>query len=203
MISFLAQSLDNESPNSITQDGKIILPSEEEKRERILSDIYDIVSEKTKIKSLSGVTMYGKASRFVFEVIPLDKDIAGRLSPIVILGDFPKEQSSDIWVNDVCNQLVKFASEVLGRTISDSILYTVKEWLLEEFKKKQERREELLALVLMTLLPLIVGGLLQARLSPPFPPISPLPPIRVALIYSATNLGALSLILYLKSRKRV
>jgi len=203
MICFLAQSLDNESPNSITQNGKIILPSEEEKREGIISAIYDIVSEKTRIRSFGGLTMYCKASKFVFEVIPVDRDVADRLSPIVMLGDFPKERSSDVWVNDVCNQLVKFASEVLGRTISDSILYTVKEWLLEEFKKKQERREELLGLVLMTLLPLIVGGLLQARLSLLFPPISPLPPIRVALIYSATNFGAVSLILYLKSRKRV
>ncbi|CAD5966199.1 hypothetical protein PCC7805_03517 [Planktothrix agardhii] len=205
MISFLAQSLDNESPNSITLDGKIILPSEEEKREEILSGIYDIASEKTKIKSVSGVTMYCKASRFVFEVIPLDKDIADRLSPIIILGDFPKEQFSDVWVNDVCDQLVKFASEVLGRTISDSILDIVKEWLSSEmfgFKKKQERREELITLILMTLLPLLVGWFLQAKLSP-LPPISQLPPIRVALIYSATNCGALSLIVYLKSRKKV
>jgi hypothetical protein len=196
MIAFWAQSLDNESPNSITLDGKALSPSEEKTRQEIISDIYNIASEKTKIKSLSDVTMYSKASKFVFEVIPLEKDVAERLSPIIVLGDFPdKTETLDVWVNNVCDQLSKFTSEVVGRTLSDTTLATFKEWLTSETlgsKKKQQQSQEAITLLILTLLPLIVGWVLQMKLSQ-------LPLIKISLVVSGVNYAVF---LYLKNRSK-
>jgi hypothetical protein len=196
MIAFWAQSLDNESPNSMTLDGKALSPSEEEARQKIISDIYGIVSEKTKIKSLSDVTMYRKASKFVFEVIPLEKDVAERLSPIIVLGDFPdKNETLDVWVNNVCDQLLQFTSEVMGRTLSGTTLTTFRNWLTSETlgsKKKQEQTQEAVTLSMLILLPLIVGWFLQMKLSQ-------LPLIKIALVISGVSSA---IFLYSKTRAR-
>lgn len=166
MIAFWAQSLDNESSNLIGVNGSLLSSAEEQMRQQVVSNIYQVVSEKTKVTSTTNVAFYRKESKFVIEAVPLERDVANRLSPIVIIGDFPVVNNfSDSWIDRVCTQIEIFVSESMNRTLSKSTLDSIKSWLTDEAllqkKKRWMLQGKIITLIISALLAILLGWLIQ------------------------------------------
>jgi len=136
-LSFWAQSLDNLSPDVIFRDGEEL--SDDESRQKLVSEIYEI--PKINIEVLptdSIVTIRYSYPKFVIEAIPTEKDQVNRLAPVVIYGELPDEWSDERWVEDVCNEIKNFVSSSLKRTLDDSALVAIRNWLNKTLEKKKK-----------------------------------------------------------------
>lgn len=158
---FWAQSLDNQAPDLIFKDGEEL--SDDESRQNLVSEIYAIPRSNSKVLSAdSTVTIRYSDPRFVIEAIPTEKDQANRLAPIVIYGSLPsvsKETDDGALkesVSEVCNEIKSFVSNTLKRTLDDSALLAIHDWLYETLKKKTENSQlNLFSLIKSFLDPLV------------------------------------------------
>ncbi len=163
-LSFRAQSLDNTSDDKIVKDGKVLDASEEMERQKVVSRIYRVVSNKTEVLSEPNITIYRRESDFVVEAVPDKRDSIDRGAPIVIYGKLPQEWSED-WGSHVRSQIKDFAKNI-NRTLDDKALDAIEAGLEDAYKKKQ--RTESLKNLLMHLgiavtMPLLLGWILQQQ----------------------------------------
>jgi hypothetical protein len=203
MIAFLSQSLDNESPNVIAKDRRVLDISEQELRQKLVYEINSIVSEKTKVKDTNNVVFYRRKSKFVIEIIPVQRDVINRLSPVVAFGEFPENNEfSTPWVDDVCNQIEWFISEGVNRTLGSQTLPTIRNWLTEEIdavkKNSLSRIPELMYLPIPVIMPPMLGLVLQSF----FPHLAL---VKTGLIISVVILvvGSLAILLLENQRTRI
>ncbi len=147
-LSFWAQSLDNQAPDVIFKDGEEL--SDDESRQKLVSEIYEFPKSEV-VPDVSAVTIRYSYPKFVIEAIPTEKDQANRLAPIVIYGILP-DDPSEFWVEDVCNEIENFISKNLKRTLDNSALVAIQDWLSEALKKKRENSQlNLFSLIKSTL----------------------------------------------------
>jgi hypothetical protein len=190
-IEFWAQSLDNISSNSIASGHQMLDPEKDEKqRQDIVSNVYSIVSEKTKVKfnpEETDIVVYCKGSEFVIEAIPIQRDVVDRLSPIIIYGKFPRinanVEDGEKWADKIYNEIEWFVNEI-NRELSEQTSKSIKRWLNAELiKKKQKKTVEngILTLAILVIIPLIMGKILQYF----YPELRP---FQVSLIMSVSNL---------------
>lgn len=135
-LSFWAQSLDNQAPDVIIKDGEEL--SDDESRQKLVSEIYEIPKSSIEVvPANSVVTIRYSHPKFVIEAIPTEKDRANRLAPIVIYGVIP-DDFSEPWVKDVCDEIESSVSTKLKRTLDNSALMVIHDWLSKTLKKKAE-----------------------------------------------------------------
>jgi hypothetical protein len=147
-LSFWAQSLDNQSPDIIFKDGEEL--SDDNLRQELVSEIYKIPKNNIEILSTdSAVTARHSYPKFVIEAIPTEKDQVNRLAPIVIYGVLP-DNLSEIWIKEVCTGIEDFVSNRLKRTLDDSALVAIHDWLSETLEKKKKASLQYNSLDLIT-----------------------------------------------------
>jgi hypothetical protein len=135
-LSFWAQSLDNQSPDIIFKDGEEL--SDDKLRQKLVSEIYEIPKNNIEVLSAnSAVTVRYSYPKFVIEAIPTEKDQVNRLAPIVIYGILP-DNLSEIWIKEVCTGIEDFVSNRLKRTLDNSALVAIHDWLSETLEKKKK-----------------------------------------------------------------
>jgi hypothetical protein len=137
-LSFWAQSLDNQSPDIIFKDGEEL--SDDKLRQKLVSEIYEIPKNNIEVLSAdSAVTVRYSYPKFVIEAIPTEKDQVNRLAPIVIYGILP-DNLSEIWIKEVCTGIEDFVSSRLKRTLDNSALVAIHDWLSEILEKKKKAK---------------------------------------------------------------
>jgi hypothetical protein len=138
-LSFWAQSLDNQAPDVIFKDGEKL--SDDGARQKLVSEIYEIPKGSIEVVPANAtITIRYSYPKFVIEAIPFEKDQANRLAPIIIYGVFP-EKFSQLWVKDVCSEIETFVSSTLKRTLDNSSLTAINDWLYETLKKKTRKSQ--------------------------------------------------------------
>lgn len=156
-LSFWAQSLDNQAPDIIFRDGEELL--DDDARQKLVSEIYEIPKSNIKRFSTdSDFTVRCRYPKFVIEAIPTEKDQIDRLAPIVIYGVLPNDWS-EIWVQDVCNEIEDFVSSRLKRTLDRSTITAIQDWLNETLKKKKVELERRSTNLIQRFLIQLVGWL--------------------------------------------
>jgi hypothetical protein len=162
---FWAQSLDNQSPDTIIEDGNELF--DDTQRQQVVLDIYQVPGKKREFfEKDSKVSIRFSDPKFVIEAIPAEKDQADRLAPIVIYGELPKKDASQWWIDDVCKEIDHVVADKLNRTISRDSISSIRKMLttvLEEKKKRSEIKIIItsLAIIFLVALALIVYWLVR------------------------------------------
>ncbi len=198
---FWVQPLDNKSPDLIFKGREKI--DNQSTAQKIVSEIYALSGKR---KELSPeVTVRYDDYNFVIEVIPTEKDEENRLAPIVIYGEFTKEENFSEWVETSCDSIREVVGDNLKRTLEENTLLKVNEWfneVLEAKKNKLDNQKRIISITFGSLVPVLVGWLLQAN------GILTLNPIEVTTLIGLNNLWVMLLILSLiksfrsKTRRR-
>ena len=195
---FWAQSLDNQAPDLIFKDREEL--TDDFIRRQIVAEIYEVPGEKIKLTSgnseSSEVTIRFTDPKFVIEAVPLEKDEANRLAPVVIYGELPEELSSD-WVEGSCTKIREVLAHKLNRNLNADTVTTIKEWFtsaLEEKKKKAEVQEQLIDFGTVFVIPLIVVSVLQYK-------GIQLDPLQIGVLMTANNYLVRTLPKLLNGRK--
>ena len=161
---FWAQSLDNKAPDLIFRDNEQLTDNSE--RQQIVSKIYEVSGKKLEFSSPnSEVTIRFSDPKFVIETLPIEKDQANRLAPIVIYGELPEEFSSN-WIERSCSEIREVVAHKLNRTLNEDALTKIQEWftrVLEEKKKKVEIQTHGIVCISTSLALLLVGWILQTQ----------------------------------------
>lgn len=162
-LSFWVQSLDNQSPDIIISNREKLY--DEKLRQQLVSEIYEVPAKnRENLLSEPSVTVRYNNSEFVIEAIPIEKDQANRLAPIVIYGKWPEKLSSD-WIEAVCTEIENVVSEQIQRTLNRSTLEAIRNWLTNtlEVKKKKILPKEMISLIIGLLTPLLVFLLIHSQ----------------------------------------
>ncbi len=173
-----AQSIDNTSPN-IIYEGKNSIPFEQQdKRQKIVSKINNIVSS-VKVKKWSNssdVIIYytHEYKDFVIESTPKQRDSYNRLSPILTYGSFPGEEKDEkAWI-DYVDQGIEHFLQNIERTLSDTTKEMIEKGLKEIRKEAREKKyntdygvdflENAIILSIVIAIPLAIGGILHKQI---------------------------------------
>ena len=92
----MAQALDNASPNHFEVEGREVLVQEIDHRQRIVSQVSEVTKEGIKILDTSGISMTVDKQYFVIEVTTVQRDIAGRLAPVLCYGSYDKRDLTQL-----------------------------------------------------------------------------------------------------------
>ena len=136
---FWAQSLDNQSPDLIFKDREKI--DNQSTAQKIVSEIYALSGKRKELSS--EVKVRFNHSNFVIEAIPTEKDEKDRLAPIVIYGEFPKENFSE-WIEASCDSIREVVGDNLKRTLKENTLLKINEWFDEVLKARKTEINKLL-----------------------------------------------------------
>lgn len=150
-----AQSLDNDTADFVSYNGKMLNASEKVKRAAVVSQISDIVGNSTKSFALNGGRIFCILPKraFVLEILPNEKDVLGRGAPICYYG-IMESMSSNSCAKQIEKAIVDFASRI-GRTINDEHLQNIPELLskIEEqdrdYDALQKRKQEVINIALL------------------------------------------------------
>lgn len=137
-LSFWAQSLDNQSPDIIFQNGQEL--SDDELRRKLVSEIYEVPRNNVEVSPTdSSIAIRYSHTKFVIEAIPEEKDQANRLAPVIIYGELPDEWDNwnGQWAKEVCHEIKKFVSIELRRTLDSGVLRDIEDGLDKIAKKKR------------------------------------------------------------------
>ncbi|MFB2878341.1 hypothetical protein [Floridanema aerugineum] len=161
---FWAQSLDNKAPDLIFKDNEQLTDNSE--RQQIVSKIYEVSGKKLEFSSPnSEVTIRFSDPKFVIETLPIEKDQANRLAPIVIYGELPEEFSPD-WIERSCSEIREVVAHKLNRTLNRDAVTKIQEWfksVLEAKKKKVDIQTQGIVWMGATVAIFLVGWILQAQ----------------------------------------
>lgn len=133
-LSFWAQSLDNQSPDILVKYGEEL--SNDKLRQELVSEINEVTTKKEISPSDSSVTIRYSDPKFVIEAIPTEKDQVNRIAPIVIYGELRDDFSLE-WIEEACDEIKKVVSDKIKRTLHNSTLEAIRNWLTETLEKKR------------------------------------------------------------------
>lgn len=125
-----AQPLDNVADEIIHLNGKA-LTSKLNQPKRVESVNFANSIRKRTIIDTKNLLITTNSDAFMLEVTPREKDIAGRLAPVVFAGQIPKYLPSDYigtrqdLILDELNRFLK----TINRTIADTEMNAIKGWL--------------------------------------------------------------------------
>lgn len=144
------QSLDNKAPDIIIENGDEIDPSNQRKRQEIVSSINSIASDKTKQKEFSDreVTIYysypsNSCPKIVIKAITSELDNENRLTPIVNYIEF----SDDSFINDknlgdnILTNIEEIMNSKINRTFALKTKNKISDGLTELTKKIAEKKK--------------------------------------------------------------
>jgi len=116
-FSFIAQSLDNSSPDTASTRGHLLDMTDERSPGVVkLFDRTTLISSRGRQKTdpATGSRAFVYGNEVLFEIASLDQDIAGRRSPIMCVGELPMSQEReqiDTWIRSLLEELQEFAAE--------------------------------------------------------------------------------------------
>ena len=154
-LMFLAQSLDNESPDPIELGGKMLQPDDTIRRQQAISLVAAVAQSGTQIFAKKGVRLMELDCRLLLEVPSEQTDNSGRTAPMVYC--FEQATVDDHSWQSIAADLSDFAQRI-GRTIHPDYLEVQKE-AFAALKKKRRMRKlyQFLALSLIILLLVVVS----------------------------------------------
>lgn len=130
---FWAQAIDNTLPDHIECGGELLAPAEVERRQQAVSNVSGVIKAGNKIFDENGVRLTVDKGRFVLEVFSVERDIAGRLAPIVCFSSYDSTDI-DTYSATVISCLEDFAKRI-ERNIPAAHQLLVKN-SFKELKKK-------------------------------------------------------------------
>ena len=145
-LSFLAQSLDNLSPDPIEVDGHEA--KDQEERQRLVQHISQVSISGTRVFSEDFISAFRRGDEFILEIPSDRKDSAGRIAPIICYGHVSKEPDQS-WPDDVVDAIRAFASSI-GRGVSDQA--AARRGIEAVLKKNRLERQRLASFVFLTIL---------------------------------------------------
>ena len=159
VLSFSAQSLDNQSLDPVEVNGHFLAKEKLIARQKFAKKISKVSLNGTEVFSEGSHTAFLLDDKFFLLETPSDQlDDGGRIAPILCYG---LVQPTESWADDVVNAIVGFA-ERIGRTISDDkqeVAHRGVEAILEK-EKKNRRRRKMVRRAVGVLIVLVVLGII-------------------------------------------
>lgn len=158
MIQFWAQSLDNKSPDSFAADRPTNLVGEHDQHNR--RAIVERVSRASRgelVGQLDGVVAHLAGSTFVIKAPCVEQDVAGRLAPLVGVGEVPKGDSAR-FASNAAKEFREFAATVGRHLLPDTVraIESLATAVLEK-KKTRTRTSLVIAGIVVALLALLLA----------------------------------------------
>ena len=152
-LAYWAQHADNVSPDHYQWEGEG-LPEGEPRRNDVQSAVFSVTKEGRELSRDGGNRVVLNDDRFVIQSAGADRDVAGRITPLVVVGKIPAHADED-WKDSVVKGAEDFLDRLddLDRDTSDARMGAIGRALdaLVE-KKKAQRRRRVASLVLLLLL---------------------------------------------------
>lgn len=83
-----AQALDNTSSDHFDMRGKVLDPSDTERRQEAVSLVSSVIKKGERIFEEGGVLMTADSKHYIVEVLSAQRDSVGRTAPIVCYGEY-------------------------------------------------------------------------------------------------------------------
>lgn len=132
-LSFLAQSLDNRSPDPAALNGCQLGPDDEEKHQELVRKISQVSISGRRVFSEGFISAHRRYGTFILKIPSVQRDSSGRIAPIICYGRVPKKPAES-WPEDVTDEMKKFAASI-GRKISDQDISSGREAVEAVLKK--------------------------------------------------------------------
>ncbi|MFB2895408.1 hypothetical protein ACE1CI_21095 [Aerosakkonemataceae cyanobacterium BLCC-F50] len=169
-LSFLAQSHDNISPDTLINNGEKLTSQAE--RQQLTSEIFKLISEKTKQLDKPSITIYYTSPKFVIKIIPSknNKDELNRLAPVYIYGNLSEAASTldpRIRAKEICKEVaILIKKDNIDRELDEDTMKEIEKWLAQTMEKKIRTTAQIRisVLIIIIVIPTIVGGILQSQL---------------------------------------
>ena len=157
MIWFWAQSLDNKSPDMFATDRPTnLVPKEDEHtRSRIVTRISN-ASRGVLIGPVAGVVAHLAGSEFVIKAPCEERDVAGRLAPVVAVGSIPTGPSEG-FADDTTREFREFAATI-NRRLLPATLRAIENLAQDLLKKKRRTRRLLVSVGCVVVLAILLLG---------------------------------------------
>ena len=140
-----AQSLDNVSPDDFVVGGVSMGPDMEDVRRHAKAKFAQVTRVGTAAEIGEGVRIIWGAEHYVVAVAPPERDVAGRVAPMIAYGTWEAE-AGEAFGRDVGEQLARFADSI-GRTVSQRQIAAI----ATAFESKKKRRQRGRVIVLVAL----------------------------------------------------
>ncbi|MBR8834385.1 MAG: hypothetical protein DSM106950_10210 [Stigonema ocellatum SAG 48.90 = DSM 106950] len=140
-LSFIAQSLDNKNDDLIFYNGEKVSNGSEQVR-KVFDSIALIMDGNKPFFQDTKLKLYLKfKEQIVIQIIPLDRDIAHRLSPIIIHGYLPADESANIneWSFAIKKEVEDIIINKAERKIEPEILEQVQKQLVQLYQDNQKK----------------------------------------------------------------
>lgn len=140
---FKAQALDNSSPDPVELRGEQLAPDDSAKRQEAASLVSSVIKSGSRIYEKDGVLLTEDGRRFVVEVPSVERDVVGRIAPIICCGNY------DSTVDDAFSATVVVDLNDFSKRIGRNILPKHIQLAQESFTvlKKKSGTRKLLRLV--------------------------------------------------------
>lgn len=146
MIWFWAQSLDNKSPDVFAADRptNLVAADDEHTRTAIVTRVSK-ASRGALIGPVAGVIAHLAGSEFMIKAPCEERDVAGRLAPLVAVGSIPAG-SSESFAGDIAGKFREFAATT-NRRLLPATLSAIESLVRAVLEKKKRRTRRLLVSV--------------------------------------------------------
>ena len=160
VLSFSAQSLDNQSLDPVEVNSRLLAEEEMTERRNLAQKISEVALNGSELFSEGSHSAFLYGDEFLLQTPSDQLDNAGRIAPLLCYGHVPAEPSES-WSDDVVNAMVGFA-ERIGRTISDDSQKVARHGVVAilEMKKKIRRRRKMVRGAVGVLIVLAVLGII-------------------------------------------
>ena len=156
-LSFRAQSLDNQSPDPVVANKRLLGKEDVRERQELAQKISKVSLDGTQVFSEGSHTASLHGDEFLLKTSSNQLDEAGRIAPILCYGCVPDEPL-DSWPRDVVKAVVGFA-ERIGRTISEDNQEMVRLGVeaIISAKEQQKRRSWMRVILILVIVMAVLG----------------------------------------------
>ncbi len=156
MLIHKAQPSKDPNFDIIEKNGEILEVWQQEYGQEILSNIADVRLDGEELIVSDKVIIYYTKKYFVIKTIPIDKDVANRLAPIITYGEFPNIQDPE-WSLTVSTDVERFTNRI-GRSLEQSVTKSINQGLSHAWQRSRTQND-LLYPVLSGILVLVIVGI--------------------------------------------
>lgn len=153
-----AQAIDNSSPDHFNVQGEELAADDSIRRQEAVSSVSKVIKNGSQFYKSNGVLLTADAQHFVLELPSTQRDIAGRIAPIICYGRYGTEDSGRL--GDSAELALKDFAKRIGRTLPPDHLELTRS-AFAALKKKMSLAQILRIGALIFVLLAIVYGLTQ------------------------------------------
>ena len=153
-VAYWAQSQDNVSPDHLEWEGATLVKGNS-RREAVQSAVFEVTKGGTELslEGASRVVMNG--DRYLIQTVGKDRDEAGRLAPLVVVGTIPDDE--DGWARGVVEGAARFLRSI-RRDASEARLAQIRDGLVTLSTQKKKRAQARRTAVWFGAAALLVAG---------------------------------------------